>query len=152
MPKVEYKKPSLKEFKAVLKKTRGNLTNTAELLGVVRSTLWQWAKLDEDFAEAIKDVRKGKLDQFVTTAELLALGIPDIDPETKKVVGWVEKPDGLMLRYFMSTLGRDEGFGENLDVTTNGKDISNTIQVEIIDKRSDVWNTDEENVSSTEPQ
>lgn len=143
MPKVEYKKPTLKDFKAALKKTRGNLTNTAELLGVVRSTLWLWAKQDEDFAEAIKDVRKGKLDQFVTTAELLALGIPDIDPETKKVVGWVEKPDGLMLRYFMSTLGRDEGFGEGLDLTTNGKDINTAIQVEIIDKRSDVI-TDEE--------
>ena len=78
------------------------MTNTAELLGVVRSTLWLWAKQDEDFAEAIKDIRKGKLDQFVTTAELLALGIPDIDPETKKVVGWVEKPDGLMLRYFIT--------------------------------------------------
>lgn len=143
MPKVEYKKPTLKDFKVALKKTRGNLTNTAELLGVVRSTLWLWAKQDEDFAEAIKDVRKGKLDQFVTTAELLALGIPDIDPETKKVVGWVEKPDGLMLRYFMSTLGRDEGFGENLDVTTNGKDISTAIQVEIIDKRSDVMSDEE---------
>lgn len=143
MPKERYKKPTLEAFQEALEKTRGNLTNTAKLLGVDRVSVWYWGKEDPDFGDAIKNARKGKLDQFVTTAELLALGIPDIDPETKKVVGWIEKPDGLMLRYFMSTLGRDEGFGENLDVTTNGKDINTAIQVEIIDKRSDVI-TDEE--------
>lgn len=143
MPKKPYKKPTLEEFQEALEKTRGNLTNTAKLLGVDRVTVSVWGKQDEDFGDAIKNARKGKLDQFVTTAELLALGIPDIDPETKKVVGWIEKPDGLMLRYFMSTLGRDEGFGENLDVTTNGKDINAAIQVEIIDKRSDVMSDEE---------
>ena len=73
------------------------------------------------------------------------MGIPDIDPETKKVVGWVEKPDAGMLKFFMSTLGRDEGFGDNLDLTTNGKDINSVVQVEIIDKRSDVIKEEEEN-------
>lgn len=143
MPKTSYKKPSLDEFKEALKKTRGNLTNTAAVLGCERNSITRWAKEDEEFRDAITNSRKGKLDQFVTTAELLALGIPDIDPDTKKVIGWVEKPDGLMLRYFMSTLGRDEGFGENLDITTNGKDVNNVVQVEIIDKRSDVKSEDE---------
>lgn len=40
--------------------------------------------------------------------------------------------------FYNSTLGRDEGFGENIDITTNGKDVNNVVQVEIIDKRSDV--------------
>lgn len=133
-------KPTLEELSEALKKTRGNLTNTARLLGISRTTLWRYGKEIPEMGDLIKESRKEKLDQFVTTAELLALGIPDIDPETKKVVGWVEKPDGLMLRYFMSTLGRDEGFGDNIDVTTNGKDINNVLQVEVIDKRSDVDN------------
>lgn len=133
-------KPTLEELSEALKKTRGNLTNTARLLGISRTTLWRYGKEIPEMGDLIKESRKEKLDQFVTTAELLALGIPDIDPETKKVVGWVEKPDGQMLRYFMSTLGRDEGFGDNIDVTTNGKDINNVLQVEVIDKRSDVDN------------
>lgn len=98
--------------------------------------------ITEQFAAAIKDSRKQILDQFFTTAELVALGIPDIDPDTNKVVGWIEKPDGQMLRYFLSTLGREEGFGENLDITTNGKDIVPAVQIEIIDKRSDVQKED----------
>lgn len=133
-------KPTLEELSEALKKTRGNLTNTARLLGISRTTLWRYGKEIPEMGDLIKESRKEKLDQFVTTAELLALGIPDIDPDTKKVVGWIEKPDGLMLRYFMSTLGRDEGFGDNIDVTTNGKDINNVLQVEVIDKRSDVDN------------
>lgn len=140
MPKTPYKKPSLEEFQEAMKKTRGNLTNAAALLGCERNSITRWAKDDEEFRDVIQDARKSKLDQFITTAELLALGIPDIDPDTKKVVGWIEKPDGLMLRYFMTTLGRDEGFGDNIDVTTNGKDINNVLQVEVIDKRSDVDN------------
>lgn len=133
-------KPTYEELKDALKKTRGNLTNTAKLLGISRTTLWRYGKDNPEMGDLIKESRKEKLDQFVSTAELLALGIPDIDPDTKKVVGWIEKPDGLMLRYFMSTLGRDEGFGDNIDVTTNGKDINNVLQVEVIDKRSDVDN------------
>lgn len=135
-------KPTYEELKDALKKTRGNLTNTAKLLGISRTTLWRYGKDNPEMGDLIKESRKEKLDQFVSTAELLALGIPDIDPDTKKVVGWIEKPDGLMLRYFMSTLGRDEGFGDNIDVTTNGKDINNVLQVEVIDKRSDVDNDD----------
>lgn len=140
---MESTKPNVEVLKQALEKTRGNLTNTAKLLGVDRVTLWRWAKDDPEYKDAISNSRKGKLDQFITTAELLALGIPDIDPETKKVVGWVEKPDAGMLKFFMSTLGRDEGFGDNLDLTTNGKDINSVVQVEIIDKRSDVIKEEE---------
>lgn len=140
---MRYKKPTLEQFKKAIEATRGNLTATAKALGVVRATVWHWAKEDEDFRDTINDARKGKLDQFISTAELVALGIPDVDPETKRVVGWVEKPDPQMLRYFMSTLGRDEGFGDNLDITTNGKDVNNVVRVEVIDKRSDVAHDEE---------
>ena len=142
---MESTKPSVEILKQALEKTRGNLTNTAKLLGVTRITLWRWAKDDPEYKDAITNSRKGKLDQFITTAELLALGIPNIDPETKKVIGWEEKPDAGMLKFFISTLGRDEGFGDNLDLTTNGKDINSVVQVEIIDKRSDVIKEEEEN-------
>ncbi len=133
-----YKKPSYDALREALAKAHGNLTNTAAILGINRVSLWIYARDDEEFDRIIKDSRKKKLDNFISTAEVLALGIPDIDPVTKKVVGWVEKPDGQMLRYFMSTLGRDEGFGDSLDVTSKGEKINNAVQVEIIDKRSDV--------------
>ena len=142
---MEYKKPTLEELKKALEQTRGNLTNTAKLLGVNRTTLWAWQKHDPEFRAAITDSRKGKLDQFITTAELLALGIPEVEKGTNRVIGWIEKPDAGMLKFFISTLGRDEGFGDAMDLTTNGKDLQTKVQVEIIDKRSDVAKPEEEN-------
>ena len=140
---MEYKKPTLEELKKALEQTRGNLTNTAKLLGVNRTTLWAWQKNDPEFRAAITDSRKGKLDQFITTAEILALGIPELEKGTGRVIGWIEKPDAGMLKFFMSTLGRDEGFGDSMDLTTNGKELQSVVKVEIIDKRSDVAKNDE---------
>lgn len=137
------KKPSYEALKKALEQAHGNLSTTASLLNISRVALWYYAKEDEEFNNIIKDSRKKKLDSFISTAEILALGIPDIDPDTHKVIGWVEKPDGQMLRYFMSTIGRDEGFGDSLDVTSAGEKINNAVQVEIIDKRSDVIKNEE---------
>ena len=39
------------------------------------------------------------------------MGIPEKD-ESGNFVGWRERPDGYMIRYLLSTLGRNEGFGE----------------------------------------
>ena len=146
MPTGAYKKPSLTEFKKVLAEVNGSLTNAAQLLGCSRQSIWVWGKDDPDFAEAVKESRKRILDRCITTAQALAFGIPEM--EDGKVVGWKERPDPNMLRFFMQTLGRDEGFGDALDVTSNGKDISSAIQVEIIDRREDVdaEDTDDENL------
>lgn len=116
------KKPTLKRFKEALERAGGNLTNTAAALGCDRSTVWAWSKNDEAFAMAIENSRKKILDRCISTSQILAFGIPEKD-EHGNVVGWRERPDAGMLRYFMSTLGRKEGFGESLDITTNGNAI-----------------------------
>ncbi len=41
-------------------------------------------------------------------------------------MGWQEKPDIHMAKYIMSTIGRDEGFNNNVDITSNGKDVGGT--------------------------
>jgi hypothetical protein len=131
------RKPTLEELKKALKKSSGNLSVAADLLGVSRITLWRYQRDDKEFSDAIKESRKRVLDQCITTAKAVALGIP-LKDDDGHFVGWQEKPDSQMLRYFISTLGRDEGFGENVDLTTNGKDITTAIQVEVIDRREDV--------------
>ena len=136
MPQKSYKKPPLEEFKTALEKTGGNLSDTAKLLGVMRQTVWNWAKEDEDFASAISASRKQMLDQCISTARMIALGIPIT--ENGKFVGWQVAPDSNMLRYLMSTLGRDEEFGESVTIhhtTDEGVDISRWIDKEIEEKR-----------------
>ena len=135
------KKPTLKKLKEALEKTQGNLTNTAALLQVGRCSLWKWAKEDAVFAEAIDESRKKFLDSCLSTARVVALGIPKV--EAGKVVGWEERPDSNMLRYFISTLGRNEGYGESVDITSGGAAIPQ-IKVEVIDRREDVKREEDE--------
>ena len=116
------KKPTLQEFEKVLQATGGNLTNAAKALNCGRTAIWQWAKTDEGFANAIDESRMKLFDRCLSTAQILALGIPQKDAQGN-VIGWLERPDSGMLRYFMSTLGRREGFSESLDITTNGESV-----------------------------
>lgn len=108
-------RPSLDEFKELLRKAGGNLTKAAALVGVTRQTVWGWAKSDPEFQDALKDERKRVFDKCLDVAYAVAMGVPKVN-ENKEFVGWEEKPDSNMLRYLLSTLGRDEGFGEKHDV------------------------------------
>lgn len=108
-------KPSIDKFIDVLKQTGGNLTQTAEMFGVNRTTVYDWIKSDPDFAAALKDSRGKMLDECITMSRIVALGIPEKDP-SGKIIGWVSPPDSGMLRYLLGTLGRSEGFGDSLDV------------------------------------
>lgn len=109
-------KPSLDEFQELLRKSGGNLTKAAQLLGVTRQTVWGWTKQDASFKEALESERKRVFDKCLDVAYGVAMGVPRIDPKTQMMTGWEEKPDSQMLRYLLSTLGRDEGFGEKHDV------------------------------------
>lgn len=110
------RKPSLDEFEDAIRKTGGNLSQTAGLLGVTRQTVHNWVREDGEFKSVVQDSRKKLFDQCLDAARIIALGVPHIDPATGHILGWKEKPDGQMLRYLLSTLGRDEGFGESVNV------------------------------------
>lgn len=121
------KKPDILKFREVLHKTGGNLSKVAATFHVTRKTVYDWAKADEQFKDAISDERGSLVDECLVSARVLALGIPEKD-EKGNFIGWRERPDGYMIRYLLSTLGRKEGFGETQDEETdlhreNGIDI-----------------------------
>lgn len=109
------KKPTLKEFKKVASDTGGNISAMASYFEVTRQTVYNWADADDDFKQVINDHRGKILDECVYTSRILARGIPILD-ENKQIIGWTERPDSGMVRYLMSTLGRNEGFGESVEV------------------------------------
>jgi len=109
-------KPSLDEFRELMRKSGGNLTNAARMINVTRQTVWGWTKSDPEFQEVLTDERKRVFDKCLDVAYAVAMGVPKIDKQTGTMEGWVEKPDANMLRYLLSTLGRDEGFGERTSV------------------------------------
>ena len=122
-------KPDIEEFRKIVRKSGGNLTKVAATFKVARKTIYQWAKEDTGFKEAISDERGSLVDECLVSARILALGIPEKD-ENGNFVGWRERPDGNMIRYILSTLGRNEGFGEESEDADIPTDIEHGINID----------------------
>ena len=123
------KKPNIEDFRKVVRKSGGNLTKVAATFKVARKTIYQWAKEDSEFKDAISDEREALVDECLVSARVLALGIPEKD-ENGNFVGWRERPDGYMIRYLLSTLGRNEGFGEESEDADIPTDINHGISID----------------------
>lgn len=132
------KKPKIDVFREVLRKSGGNLTRVAATFKVARKTVYQWAKEDTEFKDAISDERGSLVDECLVSARVLALGIPEKD-EDGNFIGWRERPDGNMVRYLLSTLGRNEGFGDmqKLDGDINQAETPRTLTKE---EAKELWN------------
>ena len=136
-----YMKPKLKRFKEVANQCEGNISKIADSLGIGRCTVYRWIESEAGFKEAIEEQRGRLLDRCIETAGIIANGIPKIveGPNGPIQCGWAVFPDGQTLRYLLGTLGRKEGFGESIDVTTKGESIKpETIEIEIIDRREQI--------------
>lgn len=136
-------KPGIKRFKDIAKKCNGNVSSMAIAFGVYRSTIYEWMEANREFKKVVEEYRGRLLDKCLKTAELLANGVPLVESTDTgtQFAGWKVAPDGNMLRYLISTLGRKEGFGEAIDVTTNGESIkTEPIKIEVIDKREQINN------------
>lgn len=115
-------KPKLAKFREAAEKYGGNITKIAKAFNVSRTQVYNWVNNYGEYKTVIEDSRGSLFDDCLSTARVLALGIPDV--RDGKVVGWIERPDSFMVRYLLGTLGRKDGFGDSIDITTNGKDVN----------------------------
>lgn len=115
--------PPIEKFREAMTKYRGNLSQVARAFGVSRHAVYDWIKKEPDFGLVRDDARGEFLDEVISTARVVALGIP-LKDDKGNFAGYQVPPDGSMLRYLLSTLGRTEGFGEHIDVTSDGKALS----------------------------
>lgn len=132
------KRPSIKVFRETAEACGGVVSRMATALNIHRKTIYDWCNKNEEY-QAVLDEYKGKLlDECLKVARLTALGIPKLDSD-KKVIGWKERPDGNMLRYFISTLGKKEGYGESIDITSKGESVKpDPVVIEVIDRRDQI--------------
>ena len=136
------KKPKVEEFAALMKKYGGSITNVADALGVSRVSVHGWINNDPRFKKAYDEQRGRTLDSLVKTAVSLAQGIPKI--KDGKRIGWKEEPNWRVLTYLIGKLGIKEGWGEKVDITSNGESIkADPVVVEIIDSRAQVAKEEE---------
>lgn len=115
--------PPIEKFKEAMTKYRGNLSQVARVFGVSRHAVYDWMNKNPEYKAVLNDARGEFLDEVISTARVVALGIP-LKDDKGNFAGYQVPPDGSMLRYLLSTLGRTEGFGEHIDVTTDGKALS----------------------------
>lgn len=120
-------KPSLKTFEAAVTKYGGNLSKVADSFKTSRTQVYRWVNADKSFKEIVNDARMRLFDECLATARVVSVGVPDI--QNGKMVGWIEKPDSNMLRYLIGCLGRNEGFGESVDITSGGEKVGLRFQL-----------------------
>jgi len=119
--------PPLDKFTEAMEKAGGNVTLVAKAFSVTRHTVYDWMAKDPEYKKVLDDARGSFLDEALTSARILVRGIPDIQEVSdggkivKRQVGWITPPDSGMTRYILGTLGRNDGFGEHLEVDTNIK-------------------------------
>ncbi|MDR2138799.1 MAG: hypothetical protein LBP50_04545 [Tannerella sp.] len=107
------------------------MSSVASSLGVDRTTVYLWCKKNPEYEQALNDSRESFIDIAETQLQTLVKGIPDIaiDEEGNKVfAGWKVPPSESAIIFTLRTLGKRRGFTErqDVDVTTNGKDINGT--------------------------
>lgn len=137
------KKPKLEDFTEALRRAGGNVSRVADFFGVSRVAAYDWIKKDPKFRKALDDQRGRTLDSLVNTALALAQGIPLL--KDGKRVGWKEEPNWKVLTYLIGKLGQNEGFGDKVDITSNGESIKpDPIVVEVIDSRDKVAKDEDE--------
>lgn len=110
--------PDLDVFREAVRKYRGNMTKVAEAFGVTRVTVANWMNTNDEWKQVVRDARMRLFDDCLIAGELLATGIP-IKDENGKFIGWDKAPDGQMIRYFLSTLGQQEGFSDTMETATD---------------------------------
>ena len=114
-------RPPIDKFTEAMTKAGGNVSAVAKAFGVQRCVVYKWME-DPEYRQVLDDARGSFFDEVLTTSRIVARGIPDV--QDGKQIGWITPPDSGMLRYLLGTLGRFEGFGEHLDVTTNGESLN----------------------------
>ena len=116
------KKPKIEKFREVANACQGNLTKIAQAFRVSRQTVYNWCAEDKTFKEVVDDYKMRLYDEALESARNLCVGIPKVN-EKGEFAGWIERPDPYTVRYLLSTLGKNEGFTERHDLTSNGQTI-----------------------------
>lgn len=110
--------PSLDAIRQLAKTTLGNKSKVAEALGVTRYRLLMWEKENPEIGEIFREQWEKRLDVYLDTAHLLAVGQMGEDENGNRV--YIVPPDSNMLRFMIEKYGKQAGFGQEVSVNVNG--------------------------------
>jgi hypothetical protein len=100
-------------------KSLGDITGSCKEADIDRSTFYEWIKRDEKFKQKIEEQEEINID-FAENCLKKAMKSGDVRA----------------IKLFLESKGKKRGYGNSIDVTSNGKAITHEpIIVKIIDKR-----------------
>lgn len=111
--------PSLDTIRQLAKTTFGNKSKVAEALGVSRYRLLMWEKENPEIGEIFREQWDKRLDVYLDTAHLLAVGQMEKAEDGKMV--YVVPPDPNMVRFMIEKYGKMAGFGQEVSVNVSGE-------------------------------
>lgn len=111
--------PSLDTIRQLAKATLGNKSKVAEALGVSRYCLLKWEKENPKIGEIFREQWDNRLDMYLDTAHILAVGQTGTD-ENGKVI-YLVPPDPNMVRFVVEKYGKMAGFGQEVSVNVSGE-------------------------------
>nr|DAR33012.1 MAG TPA: Transcriptional regulator FleQ factor, AAA+, ATPase, c-di-GMP [Caudoviricetes sp.] len=111
--------PPIGDIRKLAEATKGNKSKVAEMLGVTRYRFLQWEKEESEITEIFHDQWGRRLDTYLDTAHILAVGQTGADESGKMV--YVVPPDPNMLRFMIEKFGKMEGFGQEVTVNVTGE-------------------------------
>lgn len=111
--------PPIDAIRQLAKTTFGNKSKVAEALGVTRYRLLMWEKENPEIGEIFQEQWEKRLDVYLDTAHLLAVGQMGEDENGNRV--YVVPPDSNMLRFMIEKYGKQAGFGQEVSVNVTGE-------------------------------
>lgn len=97
-----------------LEKSLGIVTNALKISGTAKTTYHRWIKEDEEFAKDVKEV-----------------GNTALDFAESKLFSQIKDNNHSSTQFYLKNKGRDRGYGDKLDITTQGDKI-NKIEIEFV--------------------
>lgn len=110
--------PPIDDIRRLADATLGNKSKVAEMLGVTRYRFLQWEKEESDIRDIFHNQWGRRLDIYLDTAHILAVGQTAEDENGNRV--YTVPPDSNMLRFMIEKFGKMEGFGQEVSVNVSG--------------------------------
>lgn len=111
--------PPIDDIRRLADATLGNKSKVAEMLGVTRYRFLQWEKEVSDIRDIFHNQWGRRLDIYLDTAHILAVGQTAEDENGNRV--YTVPPDPNMLRFMIEKFGKMEGFGQEVSVNVTGE-------------------------------
>jgi hypothetical protein len=107
-----------KEILEALEKTLGNVTSACKMVGIGRTTFYDWMNNDEEFKKEVDDIQNVTLDYV-----------------EGKLINQIRQDNVTSIIFYLKTKGKGRGYVERQEIQTDG--FPNKIQVEVIDEGTD---------------